>query len=48
MKQKFVTALSIEIDGHIYGAGETVELDAETAKEYQHALRVVEDAPEEK
>jgi hypothetical protein len=46
VKTKYLVAISIEIDGQIYGVGSTVELDLETAALYAHALRAVEDGEE--
>ena len=39
---KFRVLLPIEIDGKVYGYGQEIELDMETAKQYAHALVRVE------
>ena len=38
----FTVVLPIEVNGRIYQHGATVELDAETAALYSHALRAAE------
>jgi hypothetical protein len=43
MKRKFFVALNVEIDGQVCEHGSTIELDVETAKLYNHALRLVEE-----
>lgn len=43
MRKKYRVLLAVDIDGRIYGFGETVELDDETATEYGHALVALEE-----
>ena len=38
MKKRYRVLWAMEIDGRIYGFGEVVELDAETAKELREGL----------
>ena len=38
MQERYRVTLPIDIGGRIYQFGETVELDAETAAAYAHAL----------
>jgi hypothetical protein len=42
--KKFRVLLPVEIDGVVYEFDAVVELDAETAKEYSHALSACEEA----
>jgi hypothetical protein len=43
VKRKYRVLLAVDIDGRIYGVGETVELDDQTATDYNHALVAVEE-----
>lgn len=46
MKARYKATLPVEIDGVRYEYGSVIELDAETAKEYMHALVPLAPLPE--
>jgi len=47
MTEKYRVLLPIDVDGTVYQFGQVVELTAETAKQYSHALVRVPDEKEE-
>lgn len=43
----YIVRLPIEVEGRIYTAGETISLNDETAKAYQHSLKPAPATPAE-